>query len=103
MRVQLLAHRFTAGKKAGFVITRDSYSRHHIPERDGLAALESSYSASQFDCPAVKLSRRGKPMPRHVILTKEQLIRTDPSFRVKEKNVMSLHSVSAVHVSPHDD
>ncbi|EGD77017.1 hypothetical protein PTSG_07359 [Salpingoeca rosetta] len=106
MRVQLLAHRFLAGEKSGFKITKDAFSVHHVDNTDGLKSFENKFGESLFDCPVIKISRKGKPMPRLLILTKEGVHRTKPNFSgagkrcaLKTKRVLPLESISGATVS----
>jgi myosin-1 len=103
MRVQLLAHRFASGKKQGFVISRAGYSIHHIADEGARKSYESANGASLFDAAVVKLSKRGTPLPRYVVISKNSLDRPLLTYALKAKNRTPLTEIAAVVVSPHAD
>eukprot|EP00043_Microstomoeca_roanoka_P000019 m.26308 g.26308 ORF g.26308 m.26308 type:complete len:998 (+) comp10019_c0_seq1:71-3064(+) len=103
MRVQLLAHRFLAGQKEEFKFSKDSFSIHHVSDEAGLKNFEGAQGASLFDCEIIKISRKGKPMPRLLILTKDAIYRTASNFKFSPKKVMALTSISSISVSKFKD
>lgn len=97
-RVQLLAHKFLAGKKDGFNM-RTAYDLSYTPNKEQLQRFESGNSFSLFDDTVEKLNRKGKLQRRQLVLTKTTLYKLDPGFHVVPKRQMELTSIKDVSVS----
>eukprot|EP00051_Salpingoeca_urceolata_P006299 m.83551 g.83551 ORF g.83551 m.83551 type:complete len:992 (+) comp14769_c0_seq3:504-3479(+) len=99
-RVQLLSHGFFAGKKEGFALKGAVYSTHYASNQDGLAR---SVGASLFDSEILKISHKGKPMSRVLVLTKHSIMKLDAGLSVKPSRTFPLKDISHVTVSKHPD
>eukprot|EP01147_Barroeca_monosierra_P006188 gene6188-7413_t len=87
MRVQLLGHRFLAGKKAGFILTHEAFSVHHLKEKTALESFESAY---------------GKSL-RVLVLTPNMIYRLRPNLKPSTRKGMALDSISSISVSKFTD
>eukprot|EP00054_Salpingoeca_dolichothecata_P022835 m.150677 g.150677 ORF g.150677 m.150677 type:complete len:1003 (+) comp24477_c0_seq2:92-3100(+) len=102
-RVQLLAHGMFAGKKEGFSIKTRPYDVNYLPDKDAVSRFSGSYGASLFDSEVIKISKKGKPMRRYLILTDGVLYKVDSGFKVNPKRSIDLKSLKGASASKFKD
>eukprot|EP00047_Mylnosiga_fluctuans_P022165 m.114333 g.114333 ORF g.114333 m.114333 type:complete len:972 (+) comp9158_c0_seq4:59-2974(+) len=101
MRLQLLAHEFLGKKKQGFKLSSAFPSL--LLTHPGLSSFEANYGRALFTCETIKVSSKGKPLRRFLIMTSEAVYRTDPKFKIAPRRVTTIKTITSVSVSKFAD
>lgn len=91
------------GKVDGFNAKRMLLHGVYVHDRAGLVDFQEAVGFTSFAADVTKISTKGKPMPRVLLLSASAVYKVDRKYAVKPKRVLEFSQIAALCISPKPD